>query len=186
MKTAISEQQAAFYTKNGFIEFEIAPPPIPRRVGYDLWREDAAVEKWLVKTLPPVAFALTGKKQLRLGCDRWFYANELPEKAGTLKEVLSLQRLALGVAVAENPQEPGKRFPLGLLPVPQAGHVLFFRPDLILDWPHVKTDIYLAIYTLPNAVYVHNAKDPFTNSLKRFGYHFGDVLKSERHPLLVQ
>ena len=65
------------------------------------------------------------------------------------------------------------------------GHILFFRPDLILDWPHVDEAVYLAIYALPSAVYVHNPKDPFTNALKALGYHFGDTLKNEHHPMLI-
>lgn len=186
MKKAISEQQAAFYTKNGFIEFEMTVPPLPHSPQYDLWRGDAGLQKFLMKTLPHLAFALTGKKTLRLGCDRRFSPEALPQKACPLKELLSLQGLALGVAVAEKPQATPKRFPLGLLPVPQEHHILFFRPDLILDWPHVKTDLYIAVYTLPNAVYVQNSKDPFTNTLKSFGYQFGDVLKNEFHPLLIQ
>lgn len=60
-----------------------------------------------------------------------------------------------------------------------------FKPSFILDWPHVATDLYLVTFTLPNAVYVHNPKDPATNALKQLGYNFGDVLKNEAHPLIL-
>lgn len=187
MKTTITAQQTAFFTKNGYIEFEIEFPPIAHTPERDLWRKDPELQNFLVRKLSHVAFVLTGKKQLRLGCDQWFAAKDLPKKMGQIKELLSVQGLALGVIIAENPELPAKRSPLGILPLPsQKNQILFFRPDLILDWPHVKSDLYLAIYTLPNAVYVYNSKDPFTTGLKQYGYCYGDVLKNEFHPLLVK
>lgn len=186
MKTAISEQQTAFFTKNGFIEFEIAHPEIKNHTR-DAWRKEPQLQQFLTRTLAPIAFALTGKNQLRLGCDQWISEENRPKEAALLKDLFSIQGFALAVVIAENPVIPARRSPLGILPLPTKSEtILFFRPNLILDWPHVKSDLYLALYTLPNAVYVHNPHDPQTHYLKAFGYHFGDVLKNESHPLLVK
>jgi hypothetical protein len=95
-----------------------------------------------------------------------------------------IQKLSIAMAMAKNPTLPARRSPLGILPLPTPGHLLFFRPDLILDWPHVASDLYLALFALPNAVYVHNPKDPSTHFLKQLGYNFGDVLKNETHPII--
>lgn len=187
MKTTLTEQQTAFFTQNGYIELEI-PHSLPiQRLGRDLWRQDPELQNLLVRKLGPIALILTGKKQLHLGCDQWIPATELPKKACPVKELFSIQGFALGAILAENPILPTRRSPLGILPLPsKPQNILFFRPDLILDWPHVKSDLYLVLYALPNSVYIHNPKDPLTNALKQFGYHFGDVLKNEFHPFLAK
>lgn len=187
MKTSITAQQTAFFTKNGYIEFEV-PHALPKhREGRDLWRQDPELQNLLTRKLAPIALTLSGKPQLRLGTDQWLSAAELPKKSCTVKELFSIQGFVLGAIIAENPIQPAKKSPLGILPLPsKPENVLFFRTDLLLDWPHVKSDVYLALYALPNAVYIHNPKDPLTNSLKQLGYHFGDVLKNEFHPFLAK
>lgn len=186
MKTAITAQQTAFFTKHGFIEFEIEHPPLTPTEGRDLWRHNAALRSFLLRKVGPLALTLSRKTQLRLGCDQWIAKADLPKEGGKLKELLSLQGLEVGIILADHPHVPKKRSPLGILPLPStANHVLFFRPDLILDWPAVTCDLYIAVFTLTNAVYIHNPNDPFTHALKAFGYQFGDVLKNEHHPLLI-
>ncbi len=184
MKRAISDTQTAFYTKNGFIEFEI-PHPIPTAIERDQWRHDEELKRFILKVLGPLSLILTGKKQLRLGLSMWITLENRPSKAGKLKEILSIQNLAMAMAIAENPILPSKQSPLGILPLPSSEkEILFFRPDLILDWPHVRSDLFLILLTFPNGVYVHNPNDPQTTYLKKLGYEYGDSLKSETHPLI--
>lgn len=185
MKTTLDAKQTAFFTKNGFIEFEIAHE-FPHRLERDQWRHDPKLQDFLVRKLGPIALVLTGKKKLSLACDQFISEENRPAKAGTLKEMFCIQGFALGIVIAENPLLPVRRSSLGILPLPsKPENILFFRPDLILDWPHVSSDLYLALYAFPNAVYIHNPKDPATHFLKQFGYNFGDVLRTETHPLII-
>ncbi len=179
MKTTLTAQQTAFFTKNGFIELEIAHEFPSNRAG---WRDSPELQDFLMRKLGPLALALTGKKQLRLASDQWILRENRPTKPSPLKGILSIQGVAIAVAFAENPTFPSRRSPLGLLPLAAPGHLLFFRPEIILDWPF--SDIYLATYAFPTAVYVYNPKDPLTHSLKQLGYQFGDLLKNETHPLI--
>ncbi len=185
MKTTITAQQTAFFTKNGFIEFAIPhliPPESPER---DQWRKNEEFKQLIIRKLAPIALTLTGKKQLRLGLDQWITTDNRPEKACTLKDMFSIQGFALAAVLAENPVLPATRSPLGILPLPSNSEsILFFRPDLILDWPHISSNLLLVLFTLSTAVYVHNTKDPSTYFLKQFGYNYGDTLKSETHPLI--
>ena len=186
MKTTISAQQTAFFTKNGFIEFEIPHVMPPEALLRDLWRQNEELKQLILKKLGPIALVLTGKKQLRLGLDQWIRSENRPDKPGTLKEIFCIQGFALGAALALNPILPTRRSALGILPLPSnSANILFFRPDLILDWPHVSSDLFLILFALNNAVYIHNPKDPSTYFLKQFGYNFGDVLKNETHPLIL-
>jgi len=185
-KMSISAEASIFFTKHGWVELEIEHVMPHGKETRDLWREDPALQQFLTRKLSSIALALSGKKQILLGCDQYFSKANKPEKACPLKEILSIQGLALGIAISSNPKQLPRRTELGIVPVPStATRILFFRPDVILDWPHLASDVYLAVYVLPSAVYVHNAKDPHTNALKKFGYHFGDVLKNEFHPMIM-
>lgn len=186
MKTTLSAQSTAFFTKNGYIEFEIPHAMPTRDLARDLWRQSEELKQFILRKLGPIALVLTGKKKLRLGLDQWISQENRPKKISTLKEMFCLQGLALAALIAQSPLLPSRRSPLGILPLPSCPeNVLFFRPDLILDWPHVTSDVFLILFTFPNAVYVHNTKDPATHFLKQFGYNFGDCLKSETHPLVL-
>ncbi len=217
MKSILTEQQTAFFTQNGYIEFElgldsaplfegirkallerlgVGPEKMDRKTaaeiyaaGRDLWRTVASLHTLLLRKLSPIAQTLLGKRALRFGCDQWIPAGYPWEKAGPSKDLFSIQGLALGLLIGAPQSPPTYRSPLGLLPLPtKPGNILFFRPNLILDWPELASnppsDLYLAAYALPNAVYVQNPKDPSTNALKQFGYGFGDLLKNEFHPLI--
>jgi hypothetical protein len=186
MKTTITAQQSAFFTKNGFIEFEI-PYALPSAsLERDSWRNNPSLKQFLLKTLGPLALILTGKKQLRLGLDQWILSENRPTKAGPLKDLFCIQGGAIAAALSPSPIIPAQKSPLGILPLPShAEGVLFFRTDLILDWPHVDSSLFLVLFTLPNAVYVQNAKDPATHLLKQLDYNFGDRLKNATHPLIL-
>lgn len=191
MKTTVSAQQLAFFTQNGYLELEIPHLPlIPllhqgEKTPRDLWRKEPELQTFLLRKLGPLVLTLSGKKRLHLGCDQSFFPSLRPKQPQALKEILSIQGLCLAVAFAEHPVIPSRRSTLGILPLPSdSNHLLFFRPELILDWPHVSSDLYIALYALPNAVYIHNPKDPFANFLKPLGYQWGDILKPEHHPLI--
>ncbi|MGB7977545.1 MAG: hypothetical protein WCF19_00125 [Chlamydiales bacterium] len=186
MRTAISAQQAAFFTKNGFIEFEIPHPTPLQSPNRDLWRQNGELKEFIIRTLGQTALTLTGKKRLRLGLDQWMTQENRPERPCLLKEMFCIQGSVLGAMMAPHPILPAKRSPLGILPLPSSpANILFFRTDLILDWPHAASDAFLIVFTLSNAVYIHNPKDPWTHFLKSFGYHFGDLLRNETHPLIL-
>jgi hypothetical protein len=160
------------------------------RRGRDLWREESSFLKpFLAQKLFPFAAALSAKHTLRLGADQWIPSDYLWAKSCNLKELFSIQGLMIGALICFKESHLPLKASLGLLPLPsKAGNVLFFQPHLILDWPQLlhcsPTDMYLAAYALPNAIYIHNPQDPATNDLKQYGYGFGDLLKNEFHPLL--
>lgn len=184
MKRILLESQTAFFTKNGFIEFEITHD-IPFSYKRDHWRENSELKKFILKNLGPIALELTGKKQLRLGVSQWITVENRPKQPGKVKDYISLQNLALAISIANHPIIPEKRSPLGILPLPtSSGQILFFKPDLILDWPHVSSDLFLIVLTLTNGVYIHNPKDPQTAYLKPLGYEYGDSLRADTHPYI--
>ncbi len=184
MRTNLTAQQTSFFTKNGYIELEMAHEIPPFQMERDGWRKLPKWKEFLVRKLGPMVLTLSGKKQIRLALDQWFSEENRPKKGEPLKEILNIQGLIIAVAMCKNGVIPVHKSPLGILPVPKPGHLLFFRTDLILDWPHVKCDLYIAAYALSNAVYIHNPKDPSTNSLKHLGLSIGDVLKNDTHPLI--
>jgi len=209
MRQTLTEQQTAFFTKNGYIEFEnvldtdplfaAAKATLDKRlkstspealytVGRDLWRSDPTLQTFLTNKLAPLIRALTRKPRLHLACDQWIPEGFSRKKQGLCSDLFSIQGLAIGALISERSTLPPKRSPLGLLPLPaHSGNVLFFRTNLILDWPRIDKiapNLYLAVYALPNAVYVENLKDPATNALKSLGYGFGDPLRNEHHPFV--
>jgi hypothetical protein len=188
MKTILTEQQVAHFAKNGSIEFEFdAQELFPLlKEGRDLWAQEETLKTFLIKKLGRIALALTGKKQMRLGCDEYILAKHLPKKNTSLKDLFSLQGALIGLSICKNPVQPAKRSLLGILPFPSAkDRILFFKPHLLLDWPHTPNDLYLVLFVETNGIYRENPNDPKTNYLKSRGYHFGDKLKNETHPLIV-
>lgn len=186
MKTDLTETQTAFFTKNGFLEVELPHEAVPFSLERDLWRKHEELKRFILKKLGPLALTLTGKKRLRLGLDSWMTAERRPTKICPLNERFCIQNLALAVAIAGDPSFPPKKSPLGILPLPShSKNVLFFKPNLLLDWPHVLSDLFFILFALPNAVYAHNPKDPDAYFLKTLGYQYGDLLKAETHPLIL-
>ncbi len=187
MRTTISAQQSSFFTKNGYIEFggvDLDLEALFKETGRDQWQKSAAIRAILLRKLGPIALVLAGKKTLRIGADWHIPAGLAPKQQGRCEELFSIQGLQIGCIIAKEcpTMLPS---PLGLLPLPTTpGHVLFFRTNLILDWPKCPpVDLYLAAFALPNGMYVENRKDPHTNDLKKLGYSFGDVLRNDTHPL---
>lgn len=186
MRRTITDTQAAFFTKNGYIEFEIPHSMPPHSSIRDQWRSDPTLQNFILKELGPLSLVLTGKKQLRLGLSEWITSENRPSKPSPLKEIVSLQNLAVAISLSPHPVILKEKSALGILPLPSSSsNALFFQPHLILDWPHTQSDVFLILLTLPNGVYIHNPKDPQTTYLKALGYGYGDLLKSETHPIIM-
>ena len=207
MRPLITAQQAAFFSQNGYIEFEIsfnseelfasidqilatrkkASPSAELYVlGRDLWREAKPLEALFLRKLASIAQALSGK-QLRFLLDQWIPAGEFEAKAAPFKELFCIQGFELGVFLSPAEIPLPLAAPLGLLPLPKTPKtILFVKPTLLLDWPTLSklSPVYFGAYGLKNSVYVHNPNDKATHTLKQLGYHFGDVLKNSSHPLL--
>ncbi len=185
MKTIISEQQGSFFTANGHIEYELPHEPFSCSEMRDQFRKDETLKDFIFRKLAPLALALSGKKQLRLGLSYWITEKNRPAKALPLKKMFNIQSPFLGMSIATSPQIPLKRSALGILPLPsEEGRVLIFRSEILLDFPHVTSDFLLIAFTLPNAVYIYNPMDPEPLFLKKLGYQIGDRLKNETHPLI--
>jgi hypothetical protein len=186
MKEIITAEQSSFYSKNGFLELEIPHPALEQTLDRDQWRASEPLKQFILKKIAPLALELSGKKQLRLGLTQQITDENRPAKASAIKEMFNIQGFALGAIIAENPEAPEKRSPLGMLPLPSdKDQVLFFQPHLLLDWPHLSSSICLILFTLSNAVFIHNTKDANGSYLKQFGYNYGDVLKNSSHPLIL-
>ncbi|OGN64474.1 MAG: hypothetical protein A3E80_03435 [Chlamydiae bacterium RIFCSPHIGHO2_12_FULL_49_9] len=206
MKSSISSQQAAFFTKNGYIELEAgidskeifahARALLKKRdpkgldlykAGRDLWREDDLLKKALIQKLAPLALALSPRTQVQLAFDQWIPEGLSWDKVCACKDLFSVQGLEIAFILTDTTHSIAKRPPLGIVPLPSnAETILFFRPNLILNWPKLPKDIplYLGAYAAPDGIYIENPKDPSTNALKSLGYGFGDHLKNETHPLI--
>lgn len=220
MRTTLTAQQMSFFTRNGYIELsgiafdpkelfldiqqtlaqklKIHTSKLPSHsaetqylFGRDLWRWEKSLHSLWMKKLSPIALALTGKNQLRFGLDQWIPSGHSLGKPAPAKDLFCIQGLTLGVLFTSQAPPAHLHSSLGVFPLPKDPHnVLFFRMNLILDWPQLlqtlSTDLYLGAYAVPNALYIQNPLDPSTNSLKALGYGFGDLLTNESHPLIIQ
>lgn len=182
MKTVVTEQQKSFFTKNSAIEFALPHPYLKPAAERDLWRHDPALKTFLLKTVGRIALTLNGKPTLRLLCEQWILKS--PAQPIALNKMFALQGIEMGVALTNSTEEIRKRSPLGLLPMPMPGHLLFFRPEILLDWPHVTQPVCLILFGSTQSVYVHNQQDPNGSYLKHLGYSYGDLLKNETHPVI--
>jgi len=205
----ISAQQAAFYTKNGFLELEGVFTPsqcealltaidqtMTRRLGQevihgrDLWRDTPLLKTTVTaKKLTGLAFDVSRRPTLRLACDQWFpsgFSLKTPER---LEKLFSIQGLVctLFIQLDPNPVElPSKQTPLGISPFPRGqGNVLLITPSLLLNWPPVPSiGLYCVSYSLPASVYVENPLDPAGLALRKLGFGYGDPLRNDTHPLI--
>ncbi|MBS0624995.1 MAG: hypothetical protein JSS32_02985 [Verrucomicrobia bacterium] len=166
--------------------------------GRDLWREIEPLKTLLLsRRMTSVALGLANKPSLRLGCDQWIpgvYEWSGPAKT---KDLFSLQGLACILLIRINTPAEGEtphptfRQEPGLVPIPSSrGNALIVHPNLLLNFPKMAlyspADLYLAAYTFPSAVYIHNQADPANHLLKQMGYNFGDTLINQHHPLITK
>jgi hypothetical protein len=202
MRFAMTSQQMAFFSQNGYIEVAGLPfdptetfaavraAKDTQPFGRDLWRKSDTLQRLLLRKLAPAVFQITGKST-RLGLDQWVPAYT-PDKRAAVKELFCVQGLVLCALFVGSEVAPPQRraAALGISPLPlHPSHVLFVKPNILLDWPLLQkaaADLYLAAYSYANqSVYAHHAQDPATHALKDLGYAFGDTLKDPHHPLLT-
>jgi hypothetical protein len=200
----ISSEQAAFFTKNGFLELEGVFSPsecegllqsihqtLQERLDSlryrDLWRQSPPLKTALFsKKMKSLAFALSRRPSLRLAFDQWFGPDFSLKAAEKIEGLFSIQGLVL-VAFLQlgEPPLPPKRGALGLSPFPRKqGNILFVKPSLLLDWPQTTLGLYCVGFCLPTSVYVQNPHDPAGVLLRKLNYGYGDQLQNETHPLL--
>lgn len=203
----ITEQQAAFFTRNGYIELEGLDfhhdqvffsahaalkeqeiGSIKNTFGRDLWRQAPDLQMFALRQLSPALFGFE-RNVIRLACDQWIFAGRHLNKACPMKDLFSIQGLVLGAILCSSdvPFPSHRRIDVGIPPFPKAkDNVLFMRPHILLDWPLLAklppVDLYFIAYARAAAVYVHNPKDPSTHTLKQLGYEFGDTLRDPLHP----
>src|SRR3990167_8321524 len=119
MRETLTAQQASFFTRNGYIELEGLGIDTEKlffsikqalkatsskksltelyTLGRDVWRLEPSLQSLLTRKLTSTAFALTGKNQLRLGCDQWIPARYSWQQALPCKDLFRIQGLELGV-----------------------------------------------------------------------------------------
>lgn len=159
------------------------------RAGHDLWREDAILRKKILShNFAEIGAELFKKKKLHIAYDQIFrtgskpgYPNKLPS---TLNEITSIYPLAGALLIhLSGPKVPSEFIPR------EHENVVYLSPDITIPWelffqlPHQS---YLLIaYANPESVYVLQKKDPHTHALKKRGYVFGDRLKHDQHPIIL-
>lgn len=182
MKTEITAQQAAFFTQNGYIEFEgidfshekifasarktlasrfktsadklsRIPQSELYRHGRDLWRSEESLKTLLVQKLFPLAAVLGGKRSLRVACDQWIPADYTWNKSCALKDLFSVQGIVIGALICDTECTLPVRGPLGLLPLPsKPANILFFKSHILLDWPQLLQSSLTDMYLIAYAL----------------------------------
>ncbi len=207
MKYVITDEQNAFFQKNGFIEFEglfseeechllikEAEKSIKEKKERDLFRE----KKEFYKTLFPlvvssIAAELSSSKILRFGFDHVFVGGKkervLPEIP--FSEGSSIKTLAIGIMIcikgevySPSDTEGGV---LDIFPH-KKGNVIFFNPQHGIAWDILlerdKSVFLLFVLARDPVQYVFEPKDMYAHDLKRLGYAFGDLLDPRTHPVI--
>lgn len=174
----------------------------------DLWRSNPHLFKLICQTrLTETVNALIEKKPFRLGYDQLFpswnahpfskkdssFYSDFLEKNSALETVSCLTDLACGVLVALNSggemREIQSRDKLNIFSK-HSGNIVFFKPNLIIDWKHLKSctnqRFYLIVYTHPHSHYQLQTNDPHTHELKRIGYILNDKLSDKLHPIVYR
>lgn len=175
--------------------------------GRDLWRDNQGIKKILSHGpyLDALA-ALTDQRILRLGYDQYFpkvSSNPLEEetkypqfidKQVPIEAISSIQGIVGGAIiclegsseVSENnsPESPMKYFPSS------SGHTLLFGSQANIDFrellQHPTHSYLLVTLTKQTAVYVYNAVDPNTHTLRDIGYPVSDRLTDKLNPIVFR
>lgn len=167
MKTTITAQQLVYFRSQGHIRFENIPTNFQAiqeksLEKNDLWRKDPSLQKFILRTLGPIALELMGKKALRIACDRWI--DTQPEVL-RMQDMFSFQGLALIFV---------------LLP----SFLDIYEPSSLCSL--LTPNSYLIAFGYDHVQFIENRKDPAAPALKKLGYGYGDLLKNEFHPLIFK
>lgn len=180
------------------------------RAGRDLWRENKAIKKVVLRSkLASVAAELAKKPSLRLAFDQTllsapaFNLNSLPcltrplslTESSCIQGIVGALLLQLSDPYSTPPALPDslddEPAPLALFPQ-KKGSGIFFSPSAPLSLEHFtavnQEEIHqlLIVYSVDKSLYKREELDPHIHNLKRLGYQFGDRLKKETHPLFTR
>ena len=172
MRIATNLEHRDFFSKNHFIEFEklisaedcaFLLAKTPER---DLWRKNPQIKKiTLSSKFAEIAASLAKKNSLRLAYDERLPAHfQAPHPLG---ETTCLKHLSISLLL--------------ILSGEKAGNGIFFLPDVYVP---SADDAFLITYCEPRTMYLLDKSDPHVHDLKKLGYVFGDLLRSETHPIL--
>jgi hypothetical protein len=174
--------------------------------GRDLWRSHPVLHKFVTQPrFAEIAVELIEKKPLRLGYDQLFPScyhplfeissaySQFLKQIASLEAVSCLQGVACGLvfALSEKASILPERQADGVDIFPnQAGHAIFFRPNVPVNWAnvysHFNQRFYLIVYTFASAYYQLQPHDPHTHALKRLGYIFNDRLSDKLNPIVYR
>jgi hypothetical protein len=85
--------------------------------------------------------------------------------------------------VQHTPVNPEIRIPATIPLIGGSGVFLKHTTPLNLDIDEAQGPFLLIVYCSPQARYLHNKTDPFTQDVKKEHFGFGDVLSNQHHPL---
>lgn len=175
MKTALLAQQFVHYQKTGHLclqdypidlekVFEIvSKAPLKR----DFWKDHPFLKKLITRELAPLAFELTKRGVLRIGCDQ-LIEKKFPE--GQLQDFFCFQGVACIFCFSFNEEK----------------EVLLDICDPFCVSSALPEKGYLVLFTFANGVLIENEKDAFTIQTRKLGYGYGDSLKNPHHPIIAK
>jgi hypothetical protein len=204
MKYLITADQKVYFDNHNTIEFEnllsekeLATLQRLKTTSLrDISRGKPEIQKIILASrFAQIAAELTSKKRLRFGYDQVY---ELPMNAPshlkTLQEISTISPLACAFTIClegESGKIPNNQDIYSFDPFAQKpGNVTFFLPSCPWDFEalsqRVKQKFLLVTYADPRALYIYQEQDPYTHTLKQFGYVFGDRLNEKWHPMLFR
>jgi hypothetical protein len=176
--------------------------------GYDVWRDEDVLRKFVTnKVFAEIAAELCEKKPLRLAFDQYFPSNSktiskekseyasLLHKKSTLANFSPVQGVVCGLMLClsgeeKKNDETSQHSPELSLFSETPGNGVYFDQDAIInfeEWSSKENHDYLLIvYSIEKAVYIMQPDNPHSNTLKNFGYVYGDRLKDKLNPILVR
>lgn len=200
MKYTILDAHINYFRDNGFIEFEDLIPIqnleklkkdlVKKSVTNasfdfskrDLFRSSDAVKKIAFNTtITSILKSLTKRQNLRLVFDQIFLKEDNIFKTFSLNASTSFQGLIGGIIINIDPNHITSNN------LTKKYSSIFINNTISINLENIFLDseaFLLIAYGEHKTVYKHNQSDPDTNSIKKFGYNFGDVLKDKTHPIV--
>lgn len=166
--------------------------------GRDLWREDEKIKKIISqRRFAEMAADLAKTRPLRLIFDQLFQYDPLSEgvlgsssgsrpPAGKMEMMHSFQGVQIGLILClESSPEPLPSF-FPVIP----GNGAFLNPELTLNIEQLlrgHRQRYLLIgYGKAVTLFIHQPTDQHAVRLKKLGYHYGDRLRDDLHPIVAR
>lgn len=181
MKYHISREQRFFFDSSHFIEFEeilsqdehadLLSHVAKSKERRDLSRSDPVINKIVqLPRIAKMAAELTNARFLRFGFDQLI---TLPLPFHNLSQDACINGLVCGLVLSLKPGDA-----TGIL----------FLPTLDLSLLPLQADenYLLIVWADRGAQYLFQPKDPYTHTLKKLGYVFGDKLQDKWHSVVVR